>query len=109
MITLALRACLRAPHRAQPGLQSAVISLNAAVAVLLSAMPGRRQQLLQDGRVRRRLVGGDLHWRDLGRPDGLFKEPAGRHGVPAGEDEHVDDLAELVDRTVDVPPPSGNL
>jgi hypothetical protein len=68
---------LEAPHRSQPGLQSAVISLNAAVAILLSAMPRRRQQLLQDGRIRRRLVGGDLHRRDLGRPDGLFKEPAG--------------------------------
>jgi hypothetical protein len=45
---------LEAPHRSQPGLQSAVISLNAAVAILLSAMPRRRQQLLQDGRIRRR-------------------------------------------------------
>jgi hypothetical protein len=100
MITLALRACLRAPHRAQPGLQPAVISYNAVVAMLLYAVPRRRQQLFQDGRIRRRLVGGDLHRRDLGRPDGLLKEPADRHGVPAGGDEHVDDLAELVDRAV---------
>jgi hypothetical protein len=41
---------LEAPHRSQPGLQSAVISLNAVVAILLRAMPRRRQQLLQDGR-----------------------------------------------------------
>ena len=44
--------------------------------------------------------GGDLHRRHLGRPDGLLEEPADRHGVPAGGDEHVDDLAELVDRAV---------
>jgi hypothetical protein len=30
----------------------------------------------------------------------LFKEPAGRHGVRRGGDEHVDDLPELVDRAV---------
>jgi hypothetical protein len=39
----------------------------------------------------------------------LLKEPAGRHGVPAGRDEHVDDLAELADRSVEVPPPPGDL
>ena len=30
----------------------------------------------------------------------MFKEPAGRHGVRRGRDEHVDDLPELVDRAV---------
>jgi hypothetical protein len=86
-----------------------VISLNAVVAILLSAVPRRRQQVIQNGRIRWRLVGGDLHRRDLGRADGLRKEPAGRHGVLAGGDEHVDDLTELVDRPGHVPPVASHL
>jgi hypothetical protein len=62
-----------------------VISLNAVVAISLSAVPRRRQQVIQNGRIRRRLVGGDLHRRDLGRADGLLKEPVGRHGVRRAE------------------------
>jgi hypothetical protein len=100
---------LEAPHRSKPRLQPAVICLNAVVGILLSAVPRRRQERLQDRRICRRLVGGDLYRRDLGRADGLLKEPVGRHGVPAGGDEHVDDLAELVDRSVDVPPVASHL
>ena len=86
-----------------------MISLKPVIAILLSPVPRRRQQRVQDGRIRRRLVGGDLHRRDLGRADGLLKKPASRHGVPAGGDEYVDDLAELVDRSVDVAPVASHL
>jgi hypothetical protein len=37
-------------------------------------------------------------------PDGALEEPAGGLRVPACRDEHVDDLAELVDRAVHVAP-----
>jgi hypothetical protein len=37
------------------------------------------------------------------------KDRPGRHGVLAGGDEHVDDLTELVDRPVDVPPVASHL
>jgi hypothetical protein len=50
---------LEAPHRSKPRLQPPVISRNPVVAILLGAVPRRRQQLVQDGRIRRRLVGGD--------------------------------------------------
>ena len=76
---------------------------------ILRAMPRRREQLVQRDRVGRRLVGDDLHGRDLGGADGPLQEAAGGLGVALGGDEHVDDLAELVDRTVDVAPPTGDL
>ena len=39
----------------------------------------------------------------------MLEEPAGGLGVPACRDEHGDDLAELVDRSVDVAPAAGDL
>jgi hypothetical protein len=45
----------------------------------------------------------------LGRADRLLEEPAGRRGVSVRSHEHVDDLAELVDRAVDVAPPASDL
>jgi hypothetical protein len=55
------------------------------------------------------LVGDDLHGRDLGGADGPLEEAAGCLGVALWGDEHVDDLAELVDCAVDVAPPPGDL
>jgi hypothetical protein len=48
MITLALRSCLSPPqHRSQPRFEAAVIALDAVVGVLIGAVPGGWQQLLQ--------------------------------------------------------------
>jgi hypothetical protein len=56
---------LQASHRSQPRLQSAMVSLNPIVAMLLSGVPGRRQQLVEHHRVDRRSVGDDLdEWQD---------------------------------------------
>ena len=38
-----------------------------------------------------------------------LEEPAGSGRIAPWGDEHVDDLAELVDRTVDVPPVASHL
>jgi len=100
---------LEPAHRSQPRLQPAVICLDPVVGVLVGAMPCRRQQFPQHGRVDRRLIGGDLDGRDLGRADGLVEEPTGGLGVSARGDEHVDDLAELVDRAADIAPAPGHL
>jgi Enoyl-(Acyl carrier protein) reductase len=59
--------------------------------------------------VDRRLVGGDLDGCDLGRTDGLLEAPPGGLGVPTRGDEHVDDLPELVDCSVDVAPVPSHL
>ena len=72
-------------------------------------MPRRRRQLIEHPRIHRCPIGDHLDRRHLGRPDGALEEPAGRRGVPPRRDEHVDDLAELVDRPVDVVPLPGDL
>jgi hypothetical protein len=50
---------LEPAHRSQPRFEAAVASLDAVVGVLLSAMPGCWQQLVQHRRVGRRSVGDD--------------------------------------------------
>jgi hypothetical protein len=100
---------LEPAHRPQPRLQSAVVGLNAIVGVLVSSMPGRWHQLPKHARVHRRVVGDDLGRGDLGCADGMLEEPACRPGVTLRGDEHVDDLAELVDGAVHVPPLAGDL
>jgi hypothetical protein len=86
-----------------------VVALDPVVGVPVSAVPGRGQQRLQHGRVDRRLVGGDLGGHDLGRADRLLEESAGGVSVSSGGHEHVDDLAELVDRPVGIASPAGDL
>jgi hypothetical protein len=72
-------------------------------------MPGSRQQLLEHRRVHRRVIGNDFDRHDLCGADGLLEEAAGGPRVPPYGHRDVDDLAELVDRAVDVPPPTGDL
>jgi hypothetical protein len=75
-------AILLAPtHRTQPRLETAVVGLDVAVAILIGAVPRRREHLVQRDRVGRRLVGDDLHGRDLGGADGPLEEAAGCLGV----------------------------
>jgi hypothetical protein len=93
-----------AAHRTQPRLQLAVVALHPIVGVPVGTVPGRRQQVLQQGRVHRRLIGGDLGRRDLRRIDRPFEEALGRlHVAPPG-DIDVDDLPELVDGPIHVVP-----
>jgi hypothetical protein len=100
---------LEAAHRSQSCLQPAVVALDPIVGVPVGSVPRRWQQLLQHHRIGRCSVGDDLGGRDLGRADGLAEEPAGGTGVPPRGDKYVDDLAELVDRSVHVPPAPSHL
>src|SRR4029450_12534850 len=86
-----------------------MVSLDQVVGVPIGAMPGRRQQLVQHDRGGRGLIGDPLDGSDLMHAGGLFEEPAGGPEVAPRGDDHVDDLAELVDRTIDVAPPAGDL
>jgi len=108
MTTLA-PVLLEAAHRTQPRLQPAVVALDAVVGVAVGAMPRRWQPLLQHGRVHRRLISCDLDRTDLDRANRPLEEPVGGRGVSLPGDEDVDDLPELIDRTVDAPPPTGDL
>jgi hypothetical protein len=95
-------------HRPQPSLQPAVIRLDPVVAVSLGDVPRCRQQFVQHAKVGRRLVGGDLERpRDLLQRPG--EEPASRRRIPLLAGQHVDDLPELVDRPVQVAPPTADL
>src|SRR5215211_3631060 len=99
---------LEPAHRAKPCLQPAMVGLDPVAGVSIGAVPGRRQQLPQHDRVGRCLVGHHLDGRHVRGPDGPRKEtPSGRRVAPWG-DEHIDDLAELVDRAVDIAPPAGD-
>jgi hypothetical protein len=77
-----------------------VICLDPVVGVSVGAVPCRWQQPLQHQRIHRRPVGDDLGGPDLGRADGPLEEPVGGRGISPSGDEHVDDLPELVDRSV---------
>jgi hypothetical protein len=100
---------LEAAHGTQPRLQAAVVGLDPVVGVLLGSMPRCREQLLQHDRVGGCSVRDHLDGQHLGRADGPLKEPTGCLGVAPWGDQHVDDLPELVDRTVDIAPLPGNL
>ena len=89
-------------HRDAAAPSAAVVAFDAVVGVLVGPMPRRRQQVIEHRRIRRCPVGGDLDRHDPRRVDHSLKEPTGSRRVPPWRDEHVDDLAELVDRAVDV-------
>jgi hypothetical protein len=67
-------------------------------------VPCRWQQRLQHRRVHRGPIGGDLDWPNACSAHGLLEEPLGGVSVSSGGHEHVDDLAELVDRAVHIAP-----
>ena len=100
---------LEPTHRSQPGLQPAVVAFDAVVGVLVGTVPCRRQQRLRNRRVQRGPIGCDLDWPNCCSADGLLDEPLGGVSVSSGGHEHVDDLAELVDRAVHVAPLPGDL
>ena len=95
---------LEPAHGTKSCLQPAVVALDPVVGVPLGVVPRRREQLLQDHRVGRRLIGHDLARHGPGRADGPLKEPMGCPQITPWREQDVDDLPELIDRTVDVAP-----
>ena len=78
-----------------------MVGLEVVAGVAVGAVPGRREQLAERGRVGRRLVGDDLDQVTRVVLMAPFEEAAGGPGVRLGH-EHIDDLADLVDRPVDI-------
>jgi hypothetical protein len=95
---------LKAAHRFQPVLELTVIGFDRFVRVLLDVVPRGGNQLSEHAGVDRRGVGDHFVRDDLQRVQRSGEEPARRCGVSTGRDQHVDDLAVLVDRSVDVAP-----
>jgi hypothetical protein len=99
---------LQSAHRPQPCFEPAVISFDDVVGVLLEDMPRTRGVLCDDPWVDRCPVGGDLdRSRTMGERAG--EQRPRRSGIAAFGDQHIDDLAVLVDRPVQVGPASGDL
>jgi hypothetical protein len=95
-------------HRPQPGLQPAMVGLDRVVGVPLDSVQSRRDQLIQDPRISRGAVGGDLG-RNRPGAEHPGEEPPGCGQVPPDGEQDVDDLAVLVNSPVEVGPPAGDL
>jgi hypothetical protein len=104
---------LETAHWSQSSLQPAVVALDPVVGVLVGAVPCRWQQRLQHAWVDRRLIVVTSEGVTLVAPIACLKNLRAAPHVPTWGDEHIDHLAdhlaELVDRSVYVAPPSGDL
>jgi len=98
---------LESSHRSEPRLQSAMITLDTIVGVLLGVVEHIRDQLLDVGLQYLREVGDDLIWFPVGI-EGTPEERSGRIHVPSWYDEDIDHLAVLVDGPVDLAPLAGD-
>ena len=85
-----------------------MIGLEGVIGVLLGDVACARQQLVEHPRGGGCSVGGRFAgvWTVI---EGAGEKPAGGGQIPFLGDQHVNDLAELVDRTVQRDPPSGDL
>src|SRR5680860_399491 len=106
--TLAVRFGLESAHRSQPGLEPAVVAFDPVVLVMAGAMPRGRNQVLDHVGQCRWPVGDDLA-RVTVNSQGSGEEPTRGGDVSALRHVHVDHLAMLVDRPVDVGPDPGDL
>ena len=97
-----------ATHRAQAGLEPAVVVLDAVIGVLLGVVARVGDQFLDHRDQRRGFVGDDLHGPKMSPERGFEEAPSGR-GVASRRDEDVDDLAVLVDRPIHVTPDTSDL
>jgi hypothetical protein len=80
-----------------------VVALDPVVGVLVGAVPCRWQQRLQHARVDRRLIGGDLNRRDLGRADRRSAEL--EQGLGGGFSCQQSHGSDTVTANATVPPP----
>ncbi len=55
---------LEAAHRSKPGFESTMVRLDPVIRILLGGMESTRNQLVEDPRIRRCPVGGDLDRQD---------------------------------------------
>ena len=86
-----------------------MIGFYPVVGVDLPTVPRTQSQFIENVRVDRCLVGGDLHRYDIGGGQRPGKETPSPTSISPLGHIHVDDLPELVDRQVYVAPPTGHL
>jgi len=93
-------------HPAQPDFEPAVVRLDWFIRVLLDAVDGLRQQLIQHPCVARGPVGRDLY-RRRAYLERLDEEHPRRGQIPLDCQEDINHLAVLVDSAVQVSPMTG--
>ena len=84
-----------------------MISFDCVVRILLGDVAGRGQQLIEHARIRSSPIGAHLG-RSWTVVECLGEESANGCEIPFLRNEDVDDLAELVDRPVQIDPPPGH-
>src|SRR5581483_3382930 len=89
--------------------QPSVIGFNGIRGVELRAVPSTRSEPIENMWVHRCIVGGDLHRDDLRGSQRPGEEAPSRATISPRGHIHLDDLLELVDRPVDIAPPTGHL
>src|SRR5436305_1975727 len=85
-----------AAHRPQSGFEPTVVCLDRIIAVLMHSVQGLRQEFLQDARVARGPIGGDLE-RHRAYLEHLDEERARGCEIPLDAEHYIHDLAVLVD------------
>ena len=84
-----------------------MIGLDRIIGVLLDDMACSRQHLIEHPRVGGRPVGGHLS-RSRAVFESTAEKAASGSQIPFFGDQNVDDLPELIDRSVQIDPPSGD-
>ena len=97
----------KATHRPQSSLKPSVICFDDVIAVLLSEMASSGHQLIQHTRIGRCLVRGH-RTRVAAVIQSQSKESTSGRQVPLLRHQYIDDLAILVDRSVQVDPAPGD-
>jgi hypothetical protein len=96
------------PHRAQPGLEAALVGLDPIVRVPARVVERGRDEVIDDRAQRPGSIGYHLS-RDAVTGERSDKESASGTELAARGDKHVDDLAVLIDGAVDVASPTRDL
>ena len=97
-----------AAHGTESGFESSVVAFDAVVRVPLSVVKRGWHEAFDRSPQRWGPVGHHLVGFTVGA-ECPGEEPACGPEIAAGRDEHVDDLAVLINRSIDVPPLAGNL
>src|SRR3989442_3261506 len=97
-------AGFQAPHRPKPSFERSVVALERVVGVPLDVVDGAGYQRVEYRQIRRYSIGHELGRLCLRTRNGAEKEAPGGSDVASWREEDVDDLAEVVEGSVQIEP-----